>query len=207
MMPLSHRDPNGHPEPVKSVSIQIAEVVTREFLSKLNHLIDFHSGGDNHSVHMIEFTDDPVSTSMARAFNMPILLRDVWMPGQMWTMAETFGVSTIVAELGGNGTLYHEWVARGVAGTLNVMRSLGMLPGEVVPRTTPVCREQHTWTRGKPAYLPTERKWTDRAGPGDYRRSAPSMGSQWKACRCWVDCSIPTISPCARSFRHHSPAH
>lgn len=126
-------DPNGHPEPVKSVSIQIADVITREFLSRLNHLIDFHSGGDNHSVHMIEFTDDPVSTSMARAFNMPILLRDVWMPGQMWTMAETFGVSTIVAELGGNGTLYDEWVARGVAGTVNVMRRLGMLPGDVVP--------------------------------------------------------------------------
>lgn len=127
------RDDHGHPEPIKSISIQIAEVITNEFLSKINHLIDFHSGGDNHSVHMIEFTDDPVSTSMARAFNMPILLRDVWMPGQMWTMAETYGVSTIVAELGGNGTLYDEWTTRGVAGTFNVMRQLDMLPGDVVP--------------------------------------------------------------------------
>ena len=96
---------------LRSLSSRSPMLSRSEFLSKLNHLIDFHSGGDNHSVHMIEFTDDPVSTSMARAFNMPILLRDAWMPGQMWTMAETFGVSTIVAELGGNGTLYHEWVA------------------------------------------------------------------------------------------------
>jgi len=37
---------------------------------------------------LIEFTDAPESRAMARAFNMPILLRDVWMPGQMWTRAE-----------------------------------------------------------------------------------------------------------------------
>lgn len=127
------RDPNGHPEPNKSLSLQLAEVITSEFLSKLDHLIDFHSGGENHAAHMIEFNDDPTSISMARAFNMPILLRDAWMPGQMWAMAATHGVSAIVAELGGSGMLHEEWVQRGIDGTFNVMRSLGMLPGNVVP--------------------------------------------------------------------------
>ena len=125
-------DAGGHPEPVKTVSIQLATAISAGFLSKLDYQIDFHTGG-NASVHMIEFTDDPESRAMARAFNMPILLRDVWMPGQMWTRAAQLGVKVIVAELGGAGQLYHEWIERGVAGVFNVLRQIGMLPGEVIP--------------------------------------------------------------------------
>jgi predicted deacylase len=125
-------DTGGHPEPVKTLSIQLATAITEGFLSRLNYQIDFHSGGPA-SVHMIEFTDDAESRAMARAFNMPILLRDTWLPGQMWARAEQLGVKTIVAELGGAGQLYEQWVERGVAGVFNVMRQLGMLPGEVAP--------------------------------------------------------------------------
>lgn len=125
-------DAGGHPEPVKTVSIQLSAAIAEGFLSRLTHHIDFHTGG-NASVHMIEFADDPESLAMARAFNMPILLRDVWMPGQMWTRGAELGARTLVAELGGAGQLYAEWVERGVAGTLNVMRHLGMLPGAVTP--------------------------------------------------------------------------
>jgi predicted deacylase len=119
-------------QPVKTVSEQIADVLAGEILAKLDFQIDFHSGGDNHSVHMIEFTKDPVSKGMARAFNMPILLFDEWRSGQMWREAERLGARVIVAECGGGGALYEEWVERGAKGTLNVMRYLGMLPGEVV---------------------------------------------------------------------------
>jgi predicted deacylase len=125
-------DAGGHPEPVKTVSVQVSAAITESFLGRLNYQIDFHTGG-NASVHMIEFTDDPDSQAMARAFNMPILLRDVWLPGQMWAKAEELGAKVIVAELGGAGQRYAEWVERGVAGALNVMRLLGMLPGAVVP--------------------------------------------------------------------------
>jgi predicted deacylase len=125
-------DAGGHPEPVKTVSIQLSTVIAEGFLSRLSYLVDFHSGGLA-SVHMIEFTDDSESRAMARAFNMPILLRDIWLPGQMWSRAEQLGVKTIVAELGGAGQLNDQWIERGVAGTLNVMRLLGMLPGEVAP--------------------------------------------------------------------------
>jgi predicted deacylase len=125
-------DAGGHPEPVKTVSVQLAAAIAEGFLSRLDYQVDFHTGG-NASVHMIEFTVDPESTAMARAFNMPILLKDVWLPGQMWSRAEQLGVKAIVAELGGAGQLYDEWVERGVAGVLNVMRLLKMLPGEVAP--------------------------------------------------------------------------
>jgi predicted deacylase len=125
-------DAGGHPEPVKTVSIQLSSAISAGFLSRLNYQIDFHSGG-NASVHMIEFSADPESAAMARAFNMPILLKDIWLPGQMWARAEQLGAKVIVAELGGAGQLYAEWVERGVAGVLNVLRLLKMLPGQVAP--------------------------------------------------------------------------
>lgn len=125
-------DAGGHPEPVKTISVQLANTITEHFLAQLNYQIDFHAGG-NASVHMIEFNEDPESEAMARAFNMPILLRDVWMPSQMWRRGQELGVKAIVAELGGASQLNAEWVERGVAGVLNVMRKLGMLAGDIVP--------------------------------------------------------------------------
>ncbi len=123
----------GEHGPHVTVTERIAQVLTEGFLSKLDYQIDFHTGGDNHSVCMIEFADEPQPRVMARAFNMPILLRDVWRPGQMWAISEALGVKAIVAECGGGGLLNDEWIERGVAGTLNVMRCLGMLPGKVQP--------------------------------------------------------------------------
>jgi hypothetical protein len=122
---------NGSSVEMTSISELMAQVLTENFLSKLNFQIDFHSGGDYHSVHMIEFPDTPVGLRMARAFNMPILLRDNWQPDQMWGMSAKLGVKCIVAECGGGGALHDEWVERAVASTFNVMRELGMLPGPV----------------------------------------------------------------------------
>jgi len=118
-------------QPVKTVTEQIADVLADKVLAHLDYQIDFHSGGAEHAVHMIEFTKDPVTRGMARAFNMPILLHDEWRSGQMWRESERLGARVIVAECGGGGHLYHEWLDRGVSGTFNVMRHLDMLPGQV----------------------------------------------------------------------------
>jgi predicted deacylase len=126
--------PPGHSaytQPVKTVTEQITEALTSEFLAHLDYQIDFHDGANHHSVHMVEFTEDPVSRGMARAFNMPILLFDEWRAGQMWSEAERLGAKVIVAECGGQGQLANEWVERGARGTLNVTRYLDMLPGDV----------------------------------------------------------------------------
>jgi uncharacterized protein len=47
-------DTGGHPEPVKTVSIQLAAAISAGFLSRLDYQIDFHTGG-NASVHMMVF--------------------------------------------------------------------------------------------------------------------------------------------------------
>ena len=121
---------HGPTQEMKSITEQIASVLTDGFLSHLNYQIDYHTGGDNHTVHMIEYLNTPTGFGMARAFNMPILLRDSWGSSQMWGMAEKLGVECIVAEVG-SAQLYTDWLERGVKGAFNVMRQLGMLPGTV----------------------------------------------------------------------------
>ena len=118
-------------QPVLAVSEQIAATLVASFLPHLDYHIDFHTGDDMLSAHMVEFSDDPESTAMARAFNMPILLRDEWGEGQFWGASAGLGAKVIVAECGGGGLLYADWVDRGVRGVFNVMRQLGMLPGAV----------------------------------------------------------------------------
>lgn len=119
-------------QPVPTVSHQIAGVLKESFLPNLDYHIDFHTGDDCMSAHMVEFSDDPESVAMARAFNMPILLRDAWGENQLWGASASYGAKVIVAEVGGGSLLYDEWLQRGVEGTFNVMRQLGMLPGEIV---------------------------------------------------------------------------
>jgi hypothetical protein len=47
---------------------------------------------------------------MARAFNMPILLRDEWGANQFWGASARLGAKVIVAEVGGGGLLYERMV-------------------------------------------------------------------------------------------------
>ena len=117
--------------PVKTVSEKIAQVMMDNVLKHFDYHIDFHAGDDTMVVNMIEFADDPECLAMARAFNMPILLKDEWGANQLWGASAKGGAKVIVAEVGGGSVLWDEWFARGVNGTLNVMRLLKMIPGDV----------------------------------------------------------------------------
>lgn len=114
---------------VRSPSEMMAQVLKKQVLPQFNYHIDFHCGDDGLGVNMIEFADEPGSTAMARAFGMPLLLKDAFGANQIWGASQQAGAHVIVAEVGGGGILFDEWLARGVNGTLNVMRQMGMLPG------------------------------------------------------------------------------
>jgi predicted deacylase len=119
--------------PTATISGQIAGVLKDKFLKYLDYHIDFHTGDDAMSVNMIEFSEDEESIAMARAFNMPVLLKDAWGDRQIWGASARAGAKVIVAEVGGGSLLFDKWLARGVEGTVNVMRRFGMIPGDVVP--------------------------------------------------------------------------
>lgn len=123
-------EPNGYVTPVLTISEMMASTLAEGFLQHLDYHIDFHAGDASLSVNMIEFADNPVSLGMARAFLTPILLKDEFGATQFWGASERLGSKLIVAECGGGGLLFEEWIERGVRGAFNVMRHLGMLPGK-----------------------------------------------------------------------------
>jgi len=119
-------------------SHQLAEALVAHVLSKLDYLVDFHAGGAYATVDYL-FLEN--AEPLSRAFGAPVLFRP---PGGYGyggsTAAYTVGkgVPTVTVELGGGAIDQAPYVRRGVAGIHNILRTIGMLPGEPAapPRQT-----------------------------------------------------------------------
>ncbi len=99
------------------------------------HLIDLHSGGNQATVDYVYLdTDGP---EVATAFGSPLLYDHNPYQGTTTDVAKAAGMKVMVSELGGGGQRIDHYVSRGVTGVLNVMRRIGMLPGEPEPPLAP----------------------------------------------------------------------
>jgi hypothetical protein len=110
---------------------QLAEVITRRFLLELDVYVDLHSGGAFPTVdYVYVFTDERLSRSFGSRF--------LYRPAQPFSgtsagVVAGRGRPAMVVELGGGDVDQREYVARGVAGLLDVLRGLEMLPGAPAP--------------------------------------------------------------------------
>lgn len=99
------------------------------------HLIDLHSGGNQATVDYVYLdTDGP---EVATAFGSPLLYDHNPYQGTTTDLAKSVGMKVMVSELGGGGQMIDHFVSRGVTGITNVMRRIGMLPGEPEPPLAP----------------------------------------------------------------------
>lgn len=110
-----------------------------QLIRAADHYIDLHAGGAAFRVlPMSGYTLHPDERilerqrSMARAFNLPV----VWgtaatLEGRSLSVARDAGVAAIYAEYQGGGACDPRGVAAYVDGSLNVMRLLGMIDGEL----------------------------------------------------------------------------
>jgi predicted deacylase len=117
-----------------------------EFIRSADFYIDLHTGGTEYSVHPLAgytlHSDPKVLESqrrMARAFNLPV----VWgtapnLDGRSLSVARDANVPAIYCEYLGSAGCDPEGVAAYVAGCLNVMAELNMLP-----RPKPSSRIEH----------------------------------------------------------------
>ena len=123
---------------------RIARVITDEVLAKTTHLIDFHPGPFGSAwMQVVVGRDLPGdlpkrSEEMARAFGVTAISRAQQLgvlPGPRSASAYagvTFGVPSIIAEVGGLGfddRLERRWREQNIQGVLGVMRHLGMIDG------------------------------------------------------------------------------
>jgi predicted deacylase len=121
---------------------RIARVITDEVLAKTTHLIDFHPGPFGSAWMQVVIGRDlpgdlPMrSEAMARAFGVAAISRALQatvLPGPRSASAYagvTFGVPSIIAEVGGLGfdhRLERRWREQNIQGVLGVMKHLGMI--------------------------------------------------------------------------------
>ena len=66
-----------------------------------------------------------------QAFGCEIFYRSASFDGTLGDFARSQGVKVVVSELGGGQQLNDHYIAKGVRGARNVMKSLGMLEGEL----------------------------------------------------------------------------
>ncbi len=117
-------------------SEQLACVIHREFLQRIDVYLDFHAGGAGQTVDYIYILN---AETLSRSFGSPVLYRPK--EGVSGTAYE--GVSggvtvardapTVVVELGGGRVDQRPYVERGVRGAVNVLAELGLVDDEPAP--------------------------------------------------------------------------
>ena len=118
-------------------SDHLAAAITREFLEKIDVHIDLHAGTDRPTVDYVYIMNDE---ALSRAFGSTVLYRPMeGLAGTTYSgttksvTVDRRKIPSIVVELGGGIVEQEPYVARGVAGTLNVLRAAGAIEGDARP--------------------------------------------------------------------------
>jgi uncharacterized protein len=107
---------------------QLAHVISQSFLPRCQYLIDLHSGGNLATVDYVYLYEPDLELS--KAFGCEYLYKSAHFGGTLTGEALRLGIPALVSELGGGGQRNEHYIEKGFRGILNVMKHLGMLPGE-----------------------------------------------------------------------------
>ncbi|HED04966.1 MAG TPA: succinate dehydrogenase [Candidatus Fraserbacteria bacterium] len=111
---------------------QLATVITEAFLTKVDILIDLHSGGACQTVDYVYILN---AENLSRSFGSRVLYRPhqglsgTMFRGTATTITAERGTPTVVVELGGGQVDQRPYVARGVEGIMNILRALNVVEG------------------------------------------------------------------------------
>jgi len=111
---------------------KLAAVITEHFLSRIDVLIDLHAGGGSQTVDYVYILNDE---ALSRSFGSRILykrregLSGTYFTGTSSGVAGDRGIRAVTVELGGGLVDQRPYVQRGVAGVLNMLRTLSVIDG------------------------------------------------------------------------------
>lgn len=119
----------------------LAHVITHEFLTKVDILIDLHAGGDRPTVDYVYIRN---AEELSRAFGSPILYRadpakvGTVFEGTSVTITEERGIPSVTVELGGGVIDQSPYVKRGIQGVKNILSVLRLIsePAAPAPKQT-----------------------------------------------------------------------
>ncbi len=110
---------------------QLAYTISQEFLRTIDYYVDLHAGGAYPTVDYVYILN---AEPLSRAFGSPLLYRaKETLAGTSITVTRERDIPSVVVELGGGDVDQTPYVARGLQGLANVLRTLKMLPGDPVP--------------------------------------------------------------------------
>jgi len=134
-----------------TLSERCSYIITKEVVEQCDHLIDYHGGDTDESLRPYSYwtrtgnaEQDRVSKEMVLAFGLDHIIisedrpKDPNASRYLENTASTRGKPSMTVEAGHAGTVEPEDVEVLIAGTLNVMRHLKMLPGRAAPVENPV---------------------------------------------------------------------
>jgi uncharacterized protein len=138
----------------------LARAIFDELVVGSDVLVDLHGGDQVEALEPFSLYDEsPVeerARALAIAFGLPYVVRapasGAPVAGTTSGAAAAAGVPAIIAEAGGCGLLEESAVRLHLEGLNNVLRHLGMLPGEPVPPRSPVRTvDRFVWLRCRTA--------------------------------------------------------
>ncbi|MEO7745429.1 MAG: succinylglutamate desuccinylase/aspartoacylase family protein [Actinomycetota bacterium] len=142
-------DPDG------SYTEVLAHHVFETFVVGSDYLLDLHAGDLPEALEPFamyeESAVDTASRDLALAYGLGHVVRQSTavrtVAGSTCAAAADIGVPAIIAESGQNGLLDRPSVERHLAGVINVARTLGVLPGDVVRHAPPQEHDGWHWLR------------------------------------------------------------
>jgi uncharacterized protein len=136
-------------KPRGSLTARLAEMLFREVVRKSDFGIDLHTAGGERTNYPQIRADlsEPAVAELAQAFGCPLVIDGAGPEKSLRRTAVAAGVPTIVYEAGSAHRLERPFIAVGIAGVLNVLRHLGMMPGEAVRPPLRLTVERTHWIR------------------------------------------------------------
>jgi hypothetical protein len=115
-----------------SLTSRLAEVLFREVIRRSDFGIDLHTAGGERANYPQIRADlaSPEVAELAQAFGCPLIVDGAGPDGSLRKTATAAGVPTVVYEAGSPLRLERPFIEIGIAGVLNVLRHLRMMPGE-----------------------------------------------------------------------------
>ena len=137
--------------PKGSLTARLADILFREVIRQSDFGIDLHTGGGERTNYPQVRADLslPGVTELAQAFGCSLIVAGAGPDQSLRKTAVAAGVPTIVYEAGSARRFERPFIDSGIAGILNVLRHLRMLPGEPVSPPLSLVIERTHWVRAR----------------------------------------------------------
>ncbi len=157
-----------------SLASRVAYVLRHDVIPNIDYGVDFHTGGAMRSNYpqVRALLRESLNLELAQAFSAPFTIDAPFRPNSLRREAARQGKNIIVFEGGESLRFDRDAIEQGVAGTLRLMKHLGMIDHAPEPQMETRIIWTTSWVRAKHAGL-----FQPTIGPGELVRKGDWVGT------------------------------